>query len=70
MHQEIPLVSWYLRSASDWDTHRGVFRQDGLVAAQCGIRFKPRPLAFGRTALPGNPLDPDQICPGCLTTLR
>lgn len=57
-------MSWYLRSMADRDTHRGT-RNRGVVNAECGICFVPRPLAFGRTALPGDPQDPDQICPGC-----
>jgi hypothetical protein len=37
----------------------------GSVIAACGIRFAPRTIAFGRTALPGQPPDPQQICPRC-----
>jgi hypothetical protein len=58
-------VSWYLRSTRDRDTHRGELHHDGTVAAQCGIRFPPRPLPFNRVALPGRPQDRDQICPDC-----
>ena len=58
-------MSWYLRSTSDLDTHRGELAQDGTVVAQCGIRFPPRPLPFDRLALPGHPQDRAQICPRC-----
>ncbi len=57
-------MSWYLRTAADHDTHRGELNPDGTVAAQCGIRFAPRPLPGG-LALPGHPQDRDQICPEC-----
>jgi hypothetical protein len=63
-------VSWYLRSAGDGDTHRGELHPDGTVAAQCGIRFEPRPLPIGGVALPGHPYDRDQICPECSKVKR
>jgi hypothetical protein len=57
------------RSLADADTHRGhhsiVTRS---VHALCGIEFVPRPLPLGGPALPGNPLDPEQVCPQCRTT--
>ncbi|MGH3782783.1 MAG: hypothetical protein ACRDRO_19735 [Pseudonocardiaceae bacterium] len=59
-------MSWYLRSLTDADTHRGhssaVTRS---VHALCGVEFVPRPLPLGGPALPGAPLDPDQVCPAC-----
>lgn len=56
-------MTWFLRSIKDGDTHRGtLFR--GRVNAVCGIQFAPVP-AFGGSALPGAPLDPDQVCPKC-----
>ncbi len=58
-------MSWYLRSTSDLDTHRGELAHDGTVVAQCGIRFPPLRLPFDRIALPGHPPDRDQICPRC-----
>jgi hypothetical protein len=59
-------MAWYLRSIGDRDTHRGtLLHPDGTVTAACGIRFRPRELLRGTTALPGEPPDPDQICPGC-----
>ena len=58
-------MSWYLRSASDYDTHRGELRPDGTVAARCRIEFVPKPLPFDRIALPGLPQDRDQICRAC-----
>lgn len=64
-------MSWYLRSVHDRDTHRAEqLRADGTVVADCGVEFVPRPLPFGRIALPGNPLDPDQVCPACAQTSR
>lgn len=50
-------MSWYLRSTKDHDTHRGTLSR-GMVNTACRIRFRPRPVAFGRKALPGEPLDP------------
>jgi hypothetical protein len=35
------------------------------VHALCGVEFVPRPLPLGGPALPGSPLDPDQVCPAC-----
>jgi hypothetical protein len=61
-------VNWYLRSLADADTHRGELRADGSVHALCGVEFVPRPLPLGGPALPGSPLDPDQICPACRGT--
>lgn len=59
-------MSWYLRSIRDRDTHRAEqLRTNGTVVADCGVEFVPRLLPFGRIALRGNPLDPDQICPAC-----
>ncbi len=58
-------MSWYLRSTSDLDTHRGELHPDGTVVAQCGIRFPSLRLPFDRIALPGHPQDRDQICPRC-----
>ena len=58
-------AKWYLRSTRDLDTHRGELRRNGTVAAQCGIRFRPRELPLGGVALPGHPYDRDQICPEC-----
>jgi hypothetical protein len=57
---------WYLQSLSDGDTHRGTVSR-GSVNAVCGIRFRPRTVAFGRKALPGPPVDRAQICPQCDT---
>ncbi|MGH3885991.1 MAG: hypothetical protein ACRDSZ_05355 [Pseudonocardiaceae bacterium] len=59
------MTFWYLRSMADHDTHRGLM-SGGSVDAVCGIRFTPRPVAFGGEALAGEPPDPDQICPQCL----
>jgi hypothetical protein len=62
-------MAWYLRSIGDRDTHRGaVLHPDGMVTAACGIRFRPRELVVGMTALRGEPPDPDQVCPVCRRT--
>lgn len=57
-------MSWYLQSVKNQDTHRGTLSR-GSVIAVCGIRFRPLTVAFGRTALPGPPADPSQICQHC-----
>lgn len=57
-------MTWYLRSLSDADTHRGVL-ESGAVFALCGATFPPLPLAYGTVALLGGPADPGQICPRC-----
>ena len=53
----------------DHDTHRGTQRTDGTVVAVCAVMFEPRPW---RIALPGpgDPPDPDQICPMCYRAKR
>lgn len=59
-------MAWYLRSIGDRDTHRDALAHpDGTITAACGIRFRPRELLRGKKALPGEPPDPDQICPAC-----
>jgi hypothetical protein len=60
-----PGGNWYLRSMGDRDTHCGELQPDGSVRARCGVSFQPRPLPYNRIALPGQPQDPDQICPQC-----
>jgi len=59
------LMSWYLQSMGDADTHRGELQPDGTVSAVCGIRFRPIDLPLGGISLSSYPLDPDQICPKC-----
>ena len=56
--------SWYLRSMADRDTHRGA-EADGMVTALCGAVFAPFLVFGGGSALPGQPPDPEQICPDC-----
>ncbi|MDQ4103776.1 MAG: hypothetical protein M3186_08740 [Actinomycetota bacterium] len=56
---------WFLRSGADHDPHRGLLLPDGTVKAVCGQKFQPRPLAYGKLAFNGDPLDPEQICPQC-----
>lgn len=60
-------MPWYLRSLADQDTHRGeYFMASRTVQAACGLQFVPLKLADGAPlVLPGNPPDPDQICPYC-----
>lgn len=59
-------TGWFLRSVGDADTHRGVYSDvTRSVHALCGVEFVPRPLAGGRNALPGEPADPQQVCPQC-----
>ncbi|MDQ3761560.1 MAG: hypothetical protein M3460_07615 [Actinomycetota bacterium] len=58
-------ASWYLRSMRDADTHCGQVQADGTVAAVCGARFAPKPLAYGRRSFPGYPPDPAQACLDC-----
>jgi hypothetical protein len=61
-------MSWYLRSMADADTHRGDYSiVTRSVHALCGIEFIPKELPLGGPALPGSPLDPDQVCPQCRT---
>lgn len=57
-------MPWYLRSTGAKDTHRGLMSR-GMVDAACRIRFAPVSVAFGRTALSGEPHDPGQVCPKC-----
>lgn len=58
------IMSWYLRSMADYDTHYGELR-DAIVTAACGAQFWPRVLTFDRRALPRYPPDPAQVCPAC-----
>jgi hypothetical protein len=59
-------MSWYLRSTSDRDTHRGELQPDGTVTAVCGAVFRPVSYLHGNgPALPDHPPDPDQVCPHC-----
>jgi hypothetical protein len=57
---------WFLRSLADADTHRGSYSTvTRSVHAACGVEFVSRALPLGGPALPGSPLDPDQVCPQC-----
>jgi hypothetical protein len=61
-------MNWYRRSLSDHDTHRGHLRR-GQVTAACGMEFSPlRAWRKGGAALPGEPPEPEQICPECYHT--
>jgi hypothetical protein len=62
------LMAWFVRSLADGDTHRGIYNPGTRkVHARCGIEFTPLPIGLhgNRIAFPGEPPDPDQICPGC-----
>jgi hypothetical protein len=62
-------VSWYLRSLADADTHLGSYSTvTRSVHTLCGVEFVPRKLPLGGPALPGSPLDPDQVCSACRGT--
>lgn len=62
---------WFLRSMGDRDTHAGRYSIAGRsVLTVCGLEFVPIRLPGGRLALPGNPSDPDQVCPQCGAQLR
>lgn len=64
------MTLWYLRSTGDQDTHRGYLRR-GRVLAVCGVEFSPvRALTTRGPALPGEPSDPEQICPQCYSATR
>ncbi|MEO7195953.1 MAG: hypothetical protein ABIZ05_14255 [Pseudonocardiaceae bacterium] len=56
-------MTWYLRSISDRDTHRGELQPSGKVHAECGAVFTPP--AYLRGGLPGEPPDPKQVCSAC-----
>ncbi|MGH3823884.1 MAG: hypothetical protein ACRDRA_13800 [Pseudonocardiaceae bacterium] len=53
----VPVNCWYLRSLADADTHRGQLRPDGIVVAECGVRFQPPPIVPNGPALPDYPPD-------------
>lgn len=63
------IMTWYVRSRSNQDTHRGHLRR-GRVLAMCGVEFSPLRGTFARTALPGEPSDVQQICPECFGQAR
>lgn len=58
------LVTWFVASLRDEDTHLGEEVTDGTVTAQCGCSFRPL------TRLTTSPLDPLQVCPRCAQTQR
>lgn len=63
-----PPGHWYLRSMADHDTHRGAYSTaTRSVHSACGEEFIPLPVGLrgDRVALPGQPPDPDQVCPDC-----
>ncbi len=57
-------MPWYVRSLADGDTHRGLAR-GRHVTASCGVTFVVPRLVIGCVSLPGEPQDPDQVCPQC-----
>ncbi len=53
-------VDWHLRSTADRDPHYGLLLGNGVVAARCGVSFRP--------CSPLHPTNPDQArCPDCRT---
>ena len=61
-------AAWFLRSMSDKDTHRGIYSPATRnVHSRCGLEFIPLPIGIrgDRISLPGEPPDPDQVCPTC-----
>ncbi len=57
-------AAWYLRSTGDHDTHYGTWSGvTRTVHALCGIEFPPAAGDSGGTFVPGQPSDPDQVCP-------
>jgi hypothetical protein len=61
-----PDRQWFLRSMGDGETHCGRYSiASRSVLTVCGLEFVPLRLPFGRLALPGNPPDPQQVCPQC-----
>lgn len=55
-------MTWYRKSLSGHDTHRGHLRRGG-VPALCGVEFSPLRAERTRSpALPGEPPSPDQTC--------
>jgi hypothetical protein len=69
------VLSWYLRSLADHDTHRGRLSADGAVIALSGARFIPKPAVRVVGEPPGRLVDgppelalppvPEQVCPAC-----
>ncbi len=62
-----PMVEWYLHSRHDENAHCGRLNADGTATARCGSTFSPQQpeLLSTEYALPGPPVDPGQMCPGC-----
>lgn len=61
-------VAWWVAGLGDGQTHRGFYSPaTRSVHARCGIEFRPIEVGWPpkRGPLPGNPPDPDQICPRC-----
>lgn len=66
-------AAWFVRSMADGDTHRGVYSPaTRSVHARCGIEFQPLPIGWPPKLgpLPGNPPDPQQVCPNCRGAAR
>jgi hypothetical protein len=63
----VPLMSWYLRSLGDHDTHRGTYSiTTRSVHAACGTEFEPLKQSNGAPiVLSRDPRDRDQICQEC-----
>lgn len=63
-------MHWYVRSLADQDTHRGELSLvTHSVRAVCGVEFVPLKALRNRgPELPGQPPDPEQVCPACMPT--
>jgi hypothetical protein len=54
-------MCWYLATTADHDTHFAAPAVGDNVEGLCGRTFRPY------FELPGEPLDPLQVCTACLT---
>jgi len=57
-HLNAAELSWYPRSRTGRDIHRGVLSGEGMVSAVCGVQFRPQGTA-------GCPPDPERVCLAC-----
>lgn len=64
------VMSRYPQFLNAGDRHRGHLRRGGVLTVH-GVEFSPlRTLTTRGSALPGDPSDPEQICPECYTRLE
>ena len=58
-------MTWYRRSLSDHNIHRGRLRRSRVLAV-CRVKFSPlRAWRKSGSVLPGELTDPEQGCPEC-----